>query len=79
MTEAIIVAVLSLVGTLTGAYFANRKSAALLGYRLEQLEKKVDRHNQVIERTYKLEEDVAVLKTEDKRQNERLKELEAKT
>ena len=69
---------MSLVGTLAGAYLANRKSAALLGYRLEQLEKKVDKHNQVIERTYKLEEDVAVLKTEDKRQNERLKELEAK-
>ena len=35
MTEAIIVAVLSLAGTLAGAYLANRKSAALLGERVK--------------------------------------------
>ena len=44
MTAAIIVAVLSLGGTLAGAYLANRKSAALIAYRLEQLEKKVAKH-----------------------------------
>ena len=37
MTDAIIVAVLGLVGTLAGSYLANRKSAALVAYRLEQL------------------------------------------
>lgn len=78
MTEAIIVAVLSLCGTLAGAYLANRKSAALLEYRLQQLEAKVDKHNQVVERTYKLEEEVALLSAEDKRHNERLKALEGK-
>ena len=36
MTDAIIVAVLSLGGTLAGAYLANRKSAALIAYRLEE-------------------------------------------
>ena len=56
MTEAIIVAGFSLLGTLAGAYFSNKKSTALISYRLEQLEKKVDKHNQVVERTYKLEE-----------------------
>lgn len=40
MTESIIIGVLSLAGTLAGAYFANRKSSALIAYRLEQLEKK---------------------------------------
>ena len=30
MTETVIVAVLSLIGTLAGAYFANKKSAALI-------------------------------------------------
>ena len=39
MTETIVVAVLSLAGTLIGTYLANRKSAALIAYRLEQLEK----------------------------------------
>ena len=42
MTEAIIVAALGLAGTLIGSYLANRKSTALIAYRLEQLEKKVD-------------------------------------
>ena len=38
MTETIVVAVLSLAGTLIGTYLANRKSAALIAYRLEHLE-----------------------------------------
>ena len=33
MTEAIIVAVLGLMGTLAGSYLANRKSTALIAYR----------------------------------------------
>lgn len=38
MSSEIIIALLSLVGTLVGSYFANRKSTALIAYRLEQLE-----------------------------------------
>ena len=41
--------------SLAGVYFANRKSSALIEYRLKELEKKVDRHNQVVERTFQLE------------------------
>lgn len=41
--------------SLAGVYLANRKSAALMEYRMKQLENKVDKHNQVVERTYKLE------------------------
>jgi len=41
-----------------GVYISNRKSTALMAYRIEQLEKKVDKHNQVVERTYKLEQRV---------------------
>ena len=40
MTETVIVAVLSLIGTMAGAYFANKKSAALIAYRLEELRRK---------------------------------------
>lgn len=47
-----------------GVYLSNRKSAALVEYRLEQLEKKVDKHNKVIERTYELEKRTAVIETE---------------
>ena len=56
MDTSIIVAAISFVGTLCGAYFGNRRSTALIAYRLEQLEEKVNKHNQVVERTYKLEE-----------------------
>lgn len=76
MTETIVVAVLSLAGTLTGAYFANRKSTALIAYRIEQLEKKVNKHNEVIERTYKLEEEQAVIHEQIKVANHRIEDLE---
>lgn len=62
--ETIIVAVLSLIGTLGGAYFSNRRNAALIDYRIKQLEEKVNKHNKLIERTYKLEEKVAVIENE---------------
>ena len=61
MSEALVVAILSLIGTLSGAYLANKKSSALIAYRLEQLEEKVNMHNRVIERTYKLEKQEALL------------------
>ena len=41
--------------SLAGVYFANRKSSALIEYRLKELEKKVDQHNKVVERTFQLE------------------------
>lgn len=55
----IIVAVLALIGTLAGAYLANRRSAVLIAYRIEELEKRVNKHNNVIERMYRLEERTA--------------------
>lgn len=72
LAGAVVTGVLSLIGV----YISNRKSASLMEYRLEQLEKKVDLHNSVIERTYKLEEQTALLDAEDKRINKRLEILE---
>lgn len=77
MIDNIIVAILALIGTLGGAYLANRKSAALIAYRLEQLEKKVQAHNNLVERTYKLEEATALQEAELKRVNHRLSDLES--
>ena len=57
----IVVAVIALVGTLGGSYMANKKTTALIAYRLEQLEQKVNKHNNVIERTYSLEKCEALL------------------
>ena len=76
MTDTVLVAILSLVGTLAGAYIANRKSIALIAYRLEQLENKVNKHNQVIERTYKLEEHDAVMQEQIRVANHRIEDLE---
>lgn len=76
MTEAIIVAALGLVGTLVGSYLANRKSTALIAYRLEQLEQKVNKHNNLVERTYALEESVALLEERQKVANHRIDDLE---
>ena len=38
-----------------GVYVSNRKQAALVAYRLEKLEEKVDKHNNLVERMYKVE------------------------
>jgi len=74
----IIIGVLAMMGTLGGAYFANKKSTALIAYRLEQLEKKQDKHNQLIERTYALEEKTGLLEERVKVANHRIDDLEKK-
>ena len=79
MTEAIIVALLGLAGTLAGSYLANRKSTALIVYRLEQLEQKVAKHNGLVERTYHLEESAAVFEEKLKVANHRIDDLERGT
>ena len=76
MTEAIIVAALGLVGTLVGSYLANRKSTALIAYRLEQLEQKVSKHNSLLESTYALEESVALMDERVRVANHRIADLE---
>lgn len=55
----IIVAALALIGTLVGSVLSSNKTTALISYRLDQLEKKVEKHNTVVERTYKLEKDLS--------------------
>ena len=74
---SIIVGALALVGTISGAYLANRKSAALIAYRLEQLEKKVAKHNGLVERTYNLEAQAELMEEQIKVANHRIKDLEA--
>ena len=54
---------LPFLGTITGTFSGIIVANKLTNYRIEQLEKKMDKHNTVIERTYKLEQDVAVIKS----------------
>lgn len=60
------VALISLIGTLVGSWAGIRQANKLVTYRIDQLEKKVDKHNQVIERTYKLEKEMAVVQEDIK-------------
>lgn len=55
MTETIIVAILSLIGTLVGAFLSSNKTRTVLEVKMEDLTKKVEKHNNMIERVYKLE------------------------
>lgn len=57
VAAAAITAVLGFLGT----YLSNRKQTVLVAYRLEQLEKKVDKHNSLVERMYKVEGKVTEL------------------
>ena len=53
-----------------------RKTEALLSYNLDELTHRVDKHNNVIERTYKLEEQTAVQEEQIKVANHRIEDLE---
>lgn len=59
METEIIVALLGLVGTLAGSFLGVLAASKLTNFRLQQLEEKVNKHNNLIERTYKLEGQMA--------------------
>ena len=67
MTDTVIVAIISLLGTLLGSFGGTQ----LVKYRIEQLEKKVEKHNSIVEKTYILEEKMKVA-------NHRIEDLERK-
>ena len=64
MNTANVISILSLIGTLTGSFGGILVSSKLTNYRIEQLEKKVDRHNSFAERMPVVEEK---LKEHDRR------------
>ena len=76
MPAEVITAALSLVGTLVGTLGGIALSSNLTNYRIEQLEKKVEKHNNLITRTYKLEQEVAVMDEKVKVANHRIDDLE---
>lgn len=76
MPAEVITAALSLVGTLVGTLGGIALSSNLTNYRIEQLEKKVEAHNNLISRTYKLEQEVAVVEERVKVANHRIDDLE---
>ena len=68
MKETIIVSIVSLLGTLIGTIGGIMTTAKLTNYRLEQLEKKVSAHNDLIDRMYRVESRVTVIEDEMRRE-----------
>ena len=76
MDNSILVALISFAGTFAGTLGGIITSNKLTAYRIEQLEKKVEKHNKVVERVYVLEKDKAVFEEELKVANHRIEDLE---
>ena len=76
MPAEVFTAAISLVGTLVGTLGGIVLSSNLTNYRIEQLEKKVEKHNNLITRTYKLEQDFAVMDERVRVANHRIEDLE---
>lgn len=80
---SIITGAVAIIVCMINNHFQNIKTAkshndniVLISYRLEQLEQKVDKHNNLIDRTYDLERRAAVLEEKSKICNNRLSDLE---
>ena len=73
---ALITGALTLAGTILTVVISNRNNRALLEYRIDRLEEKQDKHNRVIERTYRLEEQVSVHEEKLKVAGHRIEDLE---
>ena len=76
MTEAIIVAFITGAFSFLGVYFSNRKSAALLEFRIKALEQKVEAHNNLVERMYAAEDRLNITDEKIKVVGQRLDGLE---
>lgn len=76
MPTEIIVGLLSLIGTAIGSIAGIMTANKLVVYRLEQLEKKVQAHNNLIDRTYELEKQTSLIQEDLKVANHRIDDLE---
>ena len=71
MEPEVLVSLITLIGSALGTFTGVAVNTKLTNFRIEQLEKKVDKHNNVIERTVKLEERIGAI-------DYRLKEIESR-
>ena len=87
MNDVVIVAVISLIGTLIGSYSGVRKNTDVLdvkitdlkeqvGLKIDNLKTQVEKHNSIIERTFKLEEKMSLSEEKIKVANHRIEDLE---
>lgn len=85
MDSNIIVALFSLAGTLIGTFGGIITANKLTNFRIEQLEKKVEKHNTIVERTYILERDLKTafnyieeIKTRQEKEEDKIENVESK-
>lgn len=78
MEPEIVVSLITLLGSALGTFGGIFVNSKLTAYRIEQLEKKQDKHNAVIERTYRLEKEVELQAEKIKVANHRIDDLERK-
>ena len=78
MTDTVMVALISLAGTLGGTFGGILASNKLTNYRIAQLEQKVEKHNKLVERTYRLEELQQLTEERIRVANHRINDLERK-
>ena len=78
MSDAIIVAVLSLVGTAIGSIVSVLTANRLTNYKIDELRKVVEKHNGLIDRTYRLEESVTLVNEKLDSLDHRVEALERK-
>ena len=82
MSDTVLVAIISgvFVGvpSVIATILSNNKSNALMNYRLDQIEEKQDKYNNVIARTYELEKQANVFEEQIKVANHRIQDLEDK-
>ena len=78
MSETVIIALISLLGTLGGTFGGILATSKLTNYRIEQLEKKVDKHNSLVERTFRLEDNDKLILQKIDTAESRIERLEQK-
>lgn len=76
MSETVVVGLLALLGTLAGTFGGILTANRLTVYRIDQLEKKVDKHNTLIDRMYCVEKKQDVFNEQMKVVNHRVDDLE---
>ncbi|MBE6718055.1 MAG: hypothetical protein E7574_02205 [Ruminococcaceae bacterium] len=76
MTTDFLISMTGVLGSFLGTLAGIMINSKLMNYRIEQLEKKVDKHNKVIDRVYSLEKHTAVIDEDIKVVNHRLSDLE---
>ena len=83
MTEALVTGIVAIVVCMVNNYYQNKRTAesnqetiTLIDYKLSELTKRVDKHNNVVDRTYHLEEQTAIQEEKLKVANHRIEDLE---